>query len=610
MRGSYLSSSLVLGEMEPSIGAMLATRSGLWGAAVAFREREEGGTYGSLAWTDLLDRVRRAGSWLLAHGIRKGDRVATYSRNSADMLVWELAVMSCGALSVPIFARYSPLQLSYLLEHSGARLLLAGNAEQLACALGTAPGRKLEGLVLTCTGDRPADRPADRPPHAHATADPPIVSFNDVLAHPADEAFDAAVAALRPDDPCLVMYTSGTTGVPKGVVLEHGNILSQQKALSQLWHIVPGDVFLSYLPWHHSFGGLFERFTALAQGATLCLDDSGGRDIPRLIANWREILPTHFFSVPKIFQALVTECRLDLDVEETVFHPGLKFVFTAAAPLPKDCSDYFANKGVPVLEGWGLTETSPCVTLTSPVGERIPGIVGLPLPGVEVLVGSEREIFVRGPNVMQGYYCDSERTEQVIDPQGWFSTGDLGEVTDLGLRIICRVDGLFKLTNGEKVPSAVVEGALAGTSRFIEQAVVLGAGRDYVAALLFPNLRNIEAWAREHGRGGGTPERLLADPDVAALLRAEVEERNASIEPAYMRIRAYSVVPAELTIEAGELTPSMKVVRNQVVERHHDLVDALFKVAGSEHLGHLIVRFEPRAKAQTDRLSGTVFRNA
>jgi long-subunit acyl-CoA synthetase (AMP-forming) len=389
------------------------------------------------------------------------------------------------------------------------------------------------------------------------------------------------------------MYTSGTTGPPKGVVLSHRNILSQQRALSLLWDIGPDDRFLAYLPWHHSFGGLFERFTALSTGATLCLDDSQGRDIARLLANWREIDPTVFFSVPKVFAALVTEARLDREIDQTVSGGGLRLAFTAAAPLPAAPAAYFAQKGIPVLEGWGLTETSPCVTLTPPGQERAPGVVGHPLPGVEVLVREDGEICVRGPNVMIGYYRDPERTAAAIDAYGWFRSGDLGELGPRGLRIICRSDGVFKLTNGEKVPSALVESALTAESRYIEQAVVVGAGREFVAALLFPNLRNLTSWAAERDASVPDGAGMLALPEVRALVAQEVGRANAGIAVPYQRVRAYALVPHELAIESGELTPSLKVVRTAVLERFGDLVTALYDPDEPvKTVGAVVVRLE------------------
>ncbi|MBI6546707.1 MAG: AMP-binding protein, partial [Cyanobacteria bacterium NC_groundwater_1444_Ag_S-0.65um_54_12] len=397
MNGTYLSSPIPLGEVESSIGTMLQARALAFGDRIACKERKKYGQYVSLDWPELMQRVRRSGTALLALGVAKGDRLAVYSRNTEEMLCWELAVMSIGAISVPIFSRYSAEQVNYLLEHSAARMILVPDDEQAQKVKQTAYYQQLERIFMVET---PAVQPADSR----------YMAFSELLASAETAAFATAVHEVQPTDPCLIMYTSGTTGLPKGVVLTHRNLLSQQKALTLLWRIKAGDVFLSYLPWHHSFGGLFERFTALCSGALLCLDDSYGRDIARMIHNWQEIKPTHFFSVPKIFNALVTEARLDPRIDRVLFHPGLKFVFTAAAPLPADCSDYFANKGIPVLEGWGLTETSPCVTLTAPDMERLSSIVGRPIPGVEVLVAENSEILVRGPNVMSGYYQDPERT--------------------------------------------------------------------------------------------------------------------------------------------------------------------------------------------------------
>jgi long-subunit acyl-CoA synthetase (AMP-forming) len=173
-----------------------------------------------------------------------------------------------------------------------------------------------------------------------------------------------SAAAIDPGKPALMMYTSGTSGPLKGVLLSHDNILSQQRALSAIWDVTPDDRFLSYLPWHHSFGGIFEKYTALYHGAALCIDESLGKDFAVLLRNWNDVQPTIYFSVPKIYQQLVVHAQAHPDDEGRIFHEGLRFVFTAAAPLPATISAFFAAKGIPVLEGWGLTETSPCCRLT------------------------------------------------------------------------------------------------------------------------------------------------------------------------------------------------------------------------------------------------------
>lgn len=567
MRATYMNSRIPLGKVEATVGSMLKKRAADFSRQIVFKERKADGEYFGLRWTDFFARVRSVGSSLLAMGVKKGDRVAVYSKNTEEMLVWELAVMGIGGLSVPIFAGYYPPQVDYILEHSEVKMILVHDGTQLRKVLDAPHQRRLTKIVLV--NDLKDFEDDDR-----------VIPFDRLLDAQDTTGYEKATLAVRYQDPCLVMYTSGTTGTPKGVILTHHNLLSQQKALSLIWQVGPGDVFLSYLPWHHSFGGLFERFTALASGATLAIDDSYGKDMDRLLHNWREVKPTHFFSVPKIFQALVTEARLNSDVDLTLFHPRLKFVFTAAAPLPADCSDYFAKKGVPVLEGWGLTETSPCVTLTSPDMERVPSIVGRPIPGVEVLVTEDREIFVRGPNVMQGYFKDKERTEQALDDYGWFHTGDLGEITPMGLRIICRVDGLFKLNNGEKVSSMLVENTLTATSRYIEQAVAVGMGKDFIGALIFPNMRNLRSWADQEGVAGKMDEAFFLRPDVRDLFKSEVLEHSAKLGAGYLKVKAFSVLAKELSLEAGELTPSMKVIRRRVLEEHDDIVKAIYQENG------------------------------
>jgi long-subunit acyl-CoA synthetase (AMP-forming) len=567
MRGIYMNSRIPLGAVERTLGAMVKKRAAKLGNRIVFKEREGDGDHCGLRWTDFYARIESLGSSLLAMGVKKGDRIAVYSRNTKEMLLWELAVMSMGAISVPVFSGYYPSQLNYILEHSRAKTIMVPDKVQMEKLLQTGYEKKLDRIVLV------QDLKAFQ-------QDARVVSFDDLLEASDTTPFQKAARSVRAHDPCIIMYTSGTTGLPKGVVLTHRNILSQQKALSRLWTVGPGDVFLSYLPWHHSFGGLFERFTAIASGATLCIDDSLGKDIPRLIANWQELSPTHFFSVPKILQALVAEARRDSDVEMVIFHDRLRFVFTAAAPLPSDCSDYFAKKGIPVLEGWGLTETSPCVTLTSPDMDRVPSIVGRPLPGVEVLVTEDREILVRGPNVMAGYYKDDERTNHAIDEYGWFHTGDLGEITPMGLKIICRLDGLFKLSNGEKVSSMLVENTLTATSRFIEQAVAVGMGKEFIGALIFPNIRNLESWAKENGKATPLDGGFFKSAEVRSLFREEVAAQNEKLGANYLKVKAFAVLPRELTLERGELTPSMKVVRSRVLEQHEDVVKALFQDNG------------------------------
>src|SRR5262249_2235814 len=223
----------------------------------------------------------------------------------------------------------------------------------------------------------------------------------------------------RPDDLAFLPYTSGTTGKPKGVELTHHNALSQQAALAQVRDVTSRDVFLSYLPWHHCFGSLFERLMALWHRATLTLDDSRGRDLDRMVQNFVEVKPTVYFSVPRIYNALVARAQADRNLLEAL--RGLRFAFSAAAPIGESAFSWFEENGIPVLEGWGLTETSPCATVTRSEYQRAPGRVGRPLPGtalrIEPVEGflERGEILVRGPQVMRGYRNRPDDTRRALD---------------------------------------------------------------------------------------------------------------------------------------------------------------------------------------------------
>jgi len=377
------------------------------------------------------------------------------------------------------------------------------------------------------------------------------------------------------------MYTSGTTGPPKGVRLSHRNIITQQKAVELIWDVSDQDVLMSYLPWHHSFGGIFERFLAFYHGCELCLDDSRGRNVDRLIANWNAFDPTMFFSVPRVHDLLVTSCRANQDVDRIVFGGRLRFVFTAGASLPAPVAATYREHNIPVLEGWGLTETSPSVTLTTLDGSWRSGYVGFPIPGVSVRIDDDQEILVKGPNVMSGYLDDEEATAHVLDADGWFKTGDLGEFTKNGLRIFGRKDGAFKLTTGEKVHPQRIETMLVNESRYINQAVVVGSGEDFVAALVYPAMSELTQWARDQGIPS---DGLLENSDVRAFMSREIERLNAQIEVKYHRVQRAILTDREPTVGNGELTPSGKTVRKAVIANYKNALDDLFAPTCSDRV--------------------------
>jgi long-subunit acyl-CoA synthetase (AMP-forming) len=468
--------------------------------------------------------------------------------------------MSIGAVTVPIFAGYLPQQVSYILNSARPRMIVVSGNHQLA-KIEKANHRSIEKFYCMDFDDDSRKWGAS--------------DFAELLAKggaPKKE-LDKQLKEVKPDDLCLIMYTSGTTGAPKGVLLGHRQLVSQQKAMSLMWDVSEDDVYMNYLPWHHSFGGLFERFMTLYNGCELCLDDSRGKNIDRLIENWKAFDPSIFFSVPRVHDLLVSKCDESSEVAEFVFGGRLRFVFTAGASLPAHVAEAYRERDIPVLEGWGLTETGPCVTATTKESGWESGVVGQPLPGVSVRIDSEGEIQVKGPNVMEGYLDNEEDTAHVMTDDGWFRTGDLGDFSKSGLRILGRKDGTYKLTTGEKVHPLRIEMVLVNESPYISQAVALGSGKDYVGVLVYPDRGHLLEWAKRHGVA---EDQLLVDPAVQELYAAEIERINPMIEIKYERVKRAVLAEREPSLENGELTPSGKLMRKRVLENFRKKVEALF----------------------------------
>ena len=568
MNGKYRNSPIPLEANTGTIGSMILERAGAWPGHALFASREQGG-FQTVSWQQFLKDIAGLSNFLWERGVKKGDRAAVFSPNSYAMLVWEAAVTSMGAISVPIYAGYNAANLDYILNRAEPSAVFIDGEERLGKFEACVSGPAIKTVVT-----RQRSRHTD---------------FSRCLGESPIEDFRRRVTAVDQEDVCFIHFTSGTTGPPKGVMLTHRNIMSQRVAHATNWEIPFASRFLSYLPWHHSYGGLFERFTALYHGAVIYLEDSLGKDIDRLIVNWGIVRPTHFFSVPKIFRALVTEAKLNPGIKQTLFHPGLQFVYTAGAPLPKDIGAYISAQSIPILEGWGLTETSPTVTMTSLGQKRIHSYVGDPIPGCEILITEENEILVKGPNVMKGYYKDPEKTALAIDPSGWFHTGDLGDLTDHGLKLMYRCDGVFKLANGEKVSSIHVENELTAASHWISQAVVVGATEDFVAALVFPNFRRLQDWAAKNGKGLAEGRELARDREIQDLFCREIAGGNRELDPHYLRVKKFVIIPEVLTVENGCLTPSLKVIYHHVTKKYKEWIEAIFRPAQNPSMEPFIV---------------------
>ncbi|MBA3697524.1 MAG: AMP-binding protein [Planctomycetes bacterium] len=448
----------------------------------------------SATWRELDEwSARLASAW--AKDLPRGGRCAILVGNGLPHLLAELACWRLGAIAAPIFHGFGPQRIAALLA-------------------------RLEPQVTL----------VDDPALAHSAAGGVRQETSSELWHHATtHAVDHRERAVTGSDACLIQFTSGSTGMPRGVVLTHDNLASQQAAFALQWpEVGPGDRLAAYLPWHHSFGGLAERLWSLCRGAELTVVPGGGRDRQHLLATVRAVKPTVFLSVPKIHAVMV---------EERLFHRDtVRWVFTAGAPLSDDLRTWYAAAGIPVCEGWGLTETSPSCTLTRP-GRATSGVVGHPIAGVSVGVRrSDGHILVRGPNVMAGYF--RQPTTTLCD--GVLDTGDLGTWSEDGLCLRGRSDHQLKLANGEKLGAAEIEAALLAHPAILH--AVVGAEPELLVIV--------------EVRDGTCRDEVLAVVDAV----------NASQAVPYQRIRGIYAIAQRMCVEDGHLTASLKVSRGQVLE--------------------------------------------
>jgi long-subunit acyl-CoA synthetase (AMP-forming) len=542
-----LESEIKLEPIVPNIASLLQRNVRQFGEHIAYQEKRDG-VYAGTSWNNLYDNILNIAFNLKQHGFTEGDKIVIFAPNSLKMLELELAIMVCGGIAVPIFAYFYKETAELLINHSDAKYLAVAGDLQLS---------RLEDINVKkiFVFDDIEKKYFD---NQH--------SFDELLVPLTDQTFSLNLNAFG-GEICLNMYTSGTMGVPKCVQLTHENILSQQAALTKVWNVDSNDRFLSYLPWHHSFGGIFELFTALYNGATISLESGYGKDPKVILENWKKIQPTVFFSVPKVYQSLIDLTKHDKEAEQLFFHSQLKFIFTAAAALPKNLSDEFEKRNIRVVEGWGLTETSPCCTLTDPNMKRESGVVGKPIPGISIRIAEDGEIQVKGPNVMKGYYHNDEANKGIFTDDGWFCTGDVGEITENGLKLITRKDRIFKLSNGEKVVPSDLEKLIEMKCHYISFAMVVGSGKEYPVALLFPNKKLIDHpdYAVSPLEGCFCPRSL---EELGKCLHGCLHDANCGIGQKFAQIRAAILIDDELSLEKGTLTPSMKVAPNSVVKAY------------------------------------------
>jgi len=526
--------------------------------------QKSNGAYHPMSSEEFARRVRACAGALAAEGIVRGDRVAILSYNRVEWAIVDFACQLLGVADVPIYSTLPSDQCAYILQDSGAKAIFVDHPDQVA---------KVKGHVARIISFDPAEG---------------AESFEDFL----KKGGEPPVVKVEPEDVATIIYTSGTTGVPKGVMLTHRNLVSNMLASASAFDVTPADMILSFLPLSHVFERIFD-YLFYFWGTSIAYAEH----VDKVAENLLEIRPTIMAAVPRFYEKVYSKIRKSVS-EQKPWKQGLfewaravgaaagefhrrgaraplglrfrlwlaralvlgklqgrvggriRFFVSGGGALSRDVAEFFYSLGLPILEGYGLSETSPVICVNR-IGATRLGTVGQTIPGVEVKIAADGEILARGPNIMKGYYNKPEETAKVI-VDGWFATGDIGEIDAEGyLRITDRKKDLFKTSGGKYIAPSVIEGKLKLSPRILN-AVVIGEARKFPSALIVP------------AKGVSREE-----------IAKEVSTLNESLAH-HEQIKKFELLENDFTIDGGELTPTMKVKRKVVEKKYKAVIDAIY----------------------------------
>jgi long-chain acyl-CoA synthetase len=543
-----------------------------FGSRPALRFKQDG-RFQELSRTDYRRQVDQVTAGLVSLGIKAGDAVAILSENRVEWLIADLAILSLGAVNVPLHAPLSSSQVEYQLGHSQAKAIFVSNQTQAdkvtACREGVP---SLEFVV----GFDPIE--VDLPPWRSWKEFQHFTTFDDASF---DDAFDDLLlrgANIGPDTLATIIYTSGTTGQPKGVMLSHGNLLSNAEACAKVLSSGDGEVQLSWLPYSHIYARTCDHYASILAGSTLCLAES----METILADFRAVGATRMNSVPRFYDKVWASVE-HLQPEDrarklkAAFGPTLRALTSGGAPLPHHVATGFREAGLLLLEGYGLTEASPVISFNEEDWHK-EGSVGRAIPGVEIRIADDGEILTRGLHVMLGYWEDPEATRAAIQ-DGWLHTGDIGHLDEDGfLTITDRKKDLIITSCGKNIAPALIEGLLT-SDPFIDQAVIIGDRKPFVAALIVPSFPALEAKVSELGCSIERDGEMISSPAILEFFSERVERiMQAVSEPE--RVRAFLLLGRPFQVDAGEMTATLKVRRRHILREYHDLLEALYTKPG------------------------------
>ncbi len=560
----------------------------------------------TISFRAALETVAHVGAALEAHGVTRGDRAAILAENRPEWAFADYGCLCAGVVDVPVYYTLTAPQIAYLLKDSGAKLVFASTPELMekAIAARTECAHEVQIVVI--------DAPHELPDGVMAWS----TFIEDGKARSAswsEGEFRKRAAQAEPHDVATILYTSGTTGDPKGVMLTHNNVASNVKATEAVLPIGSSDVTVSFLPLSHILQRMVD-YLFFHTGTTI----GYARDITTVVEDMATIRPTVVVSVPRVYEKIyngvmdarglkkriitwavgVADRVADLRLaggqasgvlaakyalaDKLVFSKvkaavggRLRFFVSGGGPLEPTLNRFFYSIGMTVLEGYGLTETSP-VTNVNTLEDFLIGTVGPPVPGTEIRIAEDGEILVRGPQVMKGYYNKPEATAEVIDPERWFSTGDIGEIDEHGyLKITDRKKDIIVTAGGKNVAPQPIENRLKAIP-LIEQAVMIGDKRKYISLLVVPSFGALEAWAGENGIDASSRTDLVSHPKVLEYVESRVASALTDFA-SFETPKRVAILETDFTIDNGCLTPTLKVKRRVIQEQFKDVIDGLYQ---------------------------------
>jgi len=566
------------------------------------------GRYEPISHETLATRVRRAALGLLDLGVQPGDRVAILSENRPEWAIADYACLTAAVADVPLYPNLPAEQIAYMLRDSGSVAIFASDASQV---------EKVASIRAQCPSLRTVICVGDRTTGADTTLADLEASGQRAESAERTAAYRERALAVKPDDLATIIYTSGTTGEPKGVMLSHDNIYSNVMASRTAIPFGGDDTALSFLPLSHIFERMAGHYLMLATGTSIAYAES----IDTVPINMQEVRPTLVLSVPRLYEKMyarvlenalagggaktqiffwarkVADRWADVKLaggtpkgllalqyglaQKLVFSKlqartggRLRYFVSGGAPLAAEINKFFYAAGLVILEGYGLTETSPVISVNTPAHFRI-GTVGRPVSGVEVMIAPDGEILTRGPHVMQGYYNKPDATAESIDSNGWLHTGDIGELRDGFIAITDRKKDIIVTAGGKNIAPQPIENKIK-TNKYVSQAVMIGDKRKYPILLVVPNWESLEKWAKLRNIIWTDRAQLLAMPTIRAKMEKEVMSEVEGLAR-YEIPKKIGILEEDFSIERGELTPTLKVKRRVIDKTYKSVIDGLYQ---------------------------------